>query len=424
VSHRIKPYIILYDTMRLTLDLVERVVPDDEQVALRSFLRNALKVFERTIEGAEEGKPVAGLHFAFAGEILYAFDVVPFIIEAVPYLMASLMPDGAEYFYDRITAFGLPYHSCTSQKGIMGMMLDGLVDLDFIVCPTAPCDNTVSLYQFFMNRAKIPLLVTDLPPTKTERSYEYFAGELMRQMNDIRALINQEPDFEKFKGAIENSREAHKYLIEINEMRRKIPSPIESIVAPIITATTILLPGTPEKTQIFKDIRDLMQRRIKHGEARNGFERFRSIWPNIAFFFDMGFYEWMDREIGMSFLMDCTNNYYFEPIDPAGKGFEEVFYELAQQVTNAPMTRQSLHFLDTIIEDALWAAKTYQADCAIFTAHLGCKQVASAIQLVREALRDQLGIPMLALECDIGDKRFTSVDAIKHEVEEFVKTLL
>jgi len=424
LSHRIKPYVILYDTMRLTLDLIERIVTEDEQIVLKSFLRNTMKVFKRAIEEAEYGKPVAGLHFAFAGEILYAFDVIPFIIEAMPYLMASLMPNGSEYYYDRITAFGAPYHSCTSQKGVMGMLLEGLVDLDFIVCPTAPCDNTVALYQFFSNHAKIPLLITDLPPIKSERAYEYFATELMRQMNDISVLINQQPDFEKFKGAIKNSQEAHQYLIEINEMRRKIPSPIESIVAPIITASTILLPGTPEKTQIFKDIRDLMRNRIKNGDCRSGFEQFRSIWPNIAFFFDIGFYEWMDRELGVSFLMDCTNNYYFEPIDPTGKGFEENFYELAKQITNAPMTRQSLHFLETIIDDALWAAKTYQADCAIFTAHLGCKQVASAIQLVREALRDELGIPMLTIECDIGDKRFTSVDAIKHEVEEFVKTLL
>ena len=103
---------------------------------------------------------------------------------------------------------------------------------------------------------------------------------------------------------------------------------------------------------------------------------------------------------------------------------DEIFYEFSKQAMNSPMTRQSLHFLETMIDDALWAAKTYQADCAIFTAHLGCKQVVSSVQLVREALRDELGIPLLTIECDIGDKRVTSIEAIKYEVAEFTKTLL
>ncbi len=410
--------------LRLTLELVERIVTEDEQIALKSFLRNALKVFKRTLHSADQGKPVVGFHFAFPVEILYAFDVVPFCIEAIPYLMASLTPDGAEYYYDRIVAFGSPYHSCTSQKGIMGMLLEGLVDFDLMVCPTAPCDNTIASYQFFSNYMKIPLLISDMPHYKTERGYQYYADQLSHQMNEIGEYLKQEPDLERFKAAIARNNQAHEYLMEINDMRRRIPSPIESIVGPLITATTILLPCTEEKIQIFKDIRDLMAKRIKKGESRIGSEQFRSIWPNITFFFDIGFYEWLDRELKMSLLMDCTNHYYYNPINLNQTDFEGIIQELAQQVMNYPMTRQSQHFLETIINDSLWAAKTYQADCAIFTAHLGCKQVASAVQLVREALRDELGIPMLTIECDIGDKRFASIETIKYELSEFVKTLL
>lgn len=424
MKKKVKPYEILYDILHLTLDMVERVVAEEEQLVLKSYIKNTMHAFERTIQQAGEGKPIAGFHFAFSGDILNAFDVAPFCIEAIPYLLSSLMPNGAEYFYDKVHAWGHPYHACTSQKGIMGMLLEGLIDFDFMVCSSSPCDNTVSSYQFFSNQMKIPLFIADMPQSKTDRGYEYFAGELMRQINGISELIRQEPDLEKFRTAVEINRQAQEYLIEINELRRRVPSPIESVVNPVITATTIFLPGMPEKAQIFRDILELMRKRVKHNEMRPGYERIRSIWPNIAFFFDIGFYEWIDRELGMSFLMDCTTHYHFDLLDPRQKRMEEILYEFAKQAMNSPMTRQSLHFLETLIEDTLWAAKTYRADCGIFVSHLGCKQVNSALQIVREALRDELGIPMLTIECDIGDKRFTSIDTIKYEVSEFVKTLL
>lgn len=424
VKHKVRPYEILYDTMRLTLDMVERVVAEDEQLVLKSFMRNTMSAFERTIQQAADGKPVAGFHFTFAGDILNAFDVAPFCIEAIPYLMSSLMPNGAEHFYDKVNAFGHPYHTCTSQKGTMGMMLEGLIDLDFIVCSSSPCDNSVASYQFFANYMNIPTLIADMPQSRSERAYQYFTTELIRQVTEVSKLLKQEPDLDQFKVAIDYNRQAQEYLIEINELRRWAPSPIESIVNPIITATTIFLPGMPEKVQIFKEIRDIMRQRRQCGESRPGFEQFRSVWPNIAFFFDIGFYEWMDRELGMSFLMDCTTHYYFEPIIPDNMGLSEILYEFAKQAMNSPMVRQSLHFLDTMIADTLWAAKTYNADLGIFIQNTGCKQVASATQLIREALRDELGIPLLTIECDIGDKRVTSIETIKFEVAEFTKTLL
>jgi len=422
VVNRLKPYEILYESLKLTLDLTERIVTEDEQVALRSFMRNGVKVLERALRDADEGKPIIGYHFAMPGEIVQCFDAIPLCFEAVPYLMAALFPDGAEYYYDKIHSFGSPYHSCTSQKGIMGMYLDQIADFDLVVCPTAPCDNTIASYQFFSNHAKKPLLVADMPYYRTKEAYQYFADEIARQINEISKLINQEPNWDKFKTAVQNSSKAQEYLIEINEMRRNIPCPIESIVNPLITGATVIMAGTPEKTQFFKDVRDLMRKRIKNGEGRLGEERFRSIWPNISIFFDIGLYEWLDRVVGLSYLVDVFTYYYYEPI--YSNNIDEILLGIAKQCMNYPMTHQAQSFIEIMIEDTLWAAKEFKADCAIMTGHLGCKQIASAIQLIRETLRDELDIPMLTLEVDIGDKRFTSIETIKYEIEEFAKTLL
>jgi len=190
----------------------------------------------------------------------------------------------------------------------------------------------------------------------------------------------------------------------------------------LITGATVILTGTPEKVQFLKDVRDLMQKRIKNNESRCGEERFRSLWPNISLFFDPALYEWMDRDLGMTYLLDVFNYYFYDPI--YSKNLDEILLGLAKQCMNYPMTHQAQSFIDVMVEDTLWAAKAYKADCCVFTAHLGCKQVASVTELLRETLRDELDIPTLILEVDIGDKRFTSIEQVKYEMQEFAKTLL
>lgn len=419
---RLKPFEVFSTTIELTVEMVERATTPDEQVAMKSFLHNAARVLKRHLDDAKAGKPIIGYHFALPGEIAYCFDAVPLCSEAVSYLFAALFPNGAEPFYDKIHAFGSPYHSCTAQKGLMGMWLEHMADFDLTICPTAPCDNTVASYQFFSNHAKVPLLIFDMPYYRTEPAYQYFANEISRQINEMGRLLNQEPDWGKFKTAVANSNHAQELLTEINEMRRVVPSPIESMINLLITGATVILTGTPEKVAFFKDVRDLMKNRINNHESRPGDEHFRAIWPNISLFFDPALYEWMDRELGMTYLMDVFNYYAYDPIYSTNT--DEVILGLAKQAMNYPMTHQAQSFINVMVEDTLWAAKQYKADCAIMTGHLGCKQIASAISLIREILRDELGIPMLTIEVDIGDKRFTSIEQVKYEISEFAKTLL
>ncbi len=419
---RIKPYGIMYQAIKIADELIERFSPEDDMLGLKSFMHNGMAVLDRTLRQADEGKPIVGYHFAFPADIIHCFDVVPFNFEAVPYTMSSVLLNGAEHFYDRITAFGHPYHACTSQKGIMGFSLEGMVDYDLVLCPTAPCDNTIASYQFFSNHMKVPLLIADMPYYRTESAYEFFAGELWKNIEDMSTILNQEPNWDGLKAAVNNNTKAQEYLIEINEMRRYVPCPIESITVVLITMATVSMPGTPEKVQFFKDLRDLMQKRIKNNEGRTGFEKFRSIWPNISLFYDLGLYEWMDRVLGMSYIMDVFNHYYYEPIK--SNDIDKILLGIAKQAMNYPMTHQAQSFVDIMVEDTLRAARDYKADCAIMTGHLGCKQVASIIQILREILRDELDIPMLTIEVDIGDKRFASIETVKYEIAEFTKTLL
>ena len=422
MKKKIIPIEMLYYASDLTLDLVERVVVQDEMQIIKSFLKNLTEYFDYIIQSAEAGKPVVGHHFAFPGDLLRCFDITPICFEGLPYIFSALFPSGSEPYYDSMNAFGHPYHTCTSQKGTLGMIIDGLFEFDAIVTPSAPCDNGVGSYQLF-EYLGVPLVVADMPYLHNDRGYTYFANELRRVVEEVGGIIGQEPDYSKFKKAVEYSSRAHEFLIEINEMRKLKPCPVESMSNPLITAANAFMSGSPQFANFFKETYEIIKKRVKNHESRNGIENYRVMFPYMSIFYDIGFYEWLDREIGVSLIVDIFNYFWFNPIQD-NLDLDTIFLELAKTRMEAPMVRQSESFVEVMIDDYVKMAKEFDVDCAILTEHIGCKQLAAASQIIREELRENLGIPMLSIDLDVGDKRFTSIEVVKHEITEFTKTLL
>ena len=425
-SHRIIPYEMLYEAVATAEELTARGVPEGEFVILKSFLRNIKPALKRTIVKAAKGCPVVAHHFAYPGEIFNAFDIADVVVETVPYTLSALVPAGPEKYYDIAESFGHPHHSCSSQKGTIGMYLDDLYEFDALATPTAPCDNTFAnfpLMKHLLGR-NIPLITPDMPIYRDERAYKYFADELMTSIYQIGELFGQEPDFKKLATAMEYTNRDLELVAEINELKKAKPNPIESMYCPLLTGIAAFAPGTPEKTKFFSDVLEVGKERSKHGErAAGGEEKIRVMWPYMALFFDIGFCEWFDREMGMTMLHDIFTYLFYDKIE-TNKGPEKLVEGIAHQAMNYPMVRQSSTQMDFLLDDFVFLSKEYEADCAIFTVHLACKQVVSAVQLLREALRDELGIPMLSIDVDAGDGRVTSIDTVKNKITNFVETLL
>ena len=152
-------------------------------------------------------------------------------------------------------------------------------------------------------------------------------------------------------------------------------------------------------------------------------EKIRSIWPYMLVFFALELCEWMDREIGMSVLFDIFNYNFADQIDTKSD-LDIMFHGMAKRGMDFPMMKQSTDFYYSFIDECVKLAKDFSADCYIFTSHIGCKQFGSVPQILREALRDEVGIPLLVIDIDVGDKRFTSTKIIKDKIRMFAQTLL
>ncbi len=421
----IRPLEILDEAVDNTRHLVLGSIPDQEMKVFRSFLNSLNSILKNDITKARQGMPLIGTHFAFPSEIFYGFDCVPLCLEALSYLPSALLTEGCEPFYDLANSYGHPYHTCSAQKGTIGMALKpDFFGLDVVAVPTAPCDNTMASYTFFSEVKKVPTAVADMPAYHNPRGYGYFANELKNLVKNVGRIINQEPNFDGIRKAVGHSSKAIEYLAEINDLRAAVPCPVESILNPLGSCAQNFFAGRPEKENFYRDVRDIAKERVKKREGPPGVdEKIRAFFPYMSVFFDVGLCEWMDRQLGMVNVSDLFNYFFFDPIPPTATN-DQIFDGLAKQSMEYPMTRQSSGFVDFFLEDSVFLAKKFKADCAIFSVHIGCKQSVSVVQMIRETLRDEVGIPMLTLELDIGDKRMTSAETIQKKIEEFVKTLL
>lgn len=423
LENRVIPIRMLYESISTTHQLVKGILPENGIPELRIALEKVKSVLKKNLEKAKEGLPIVGYHFAIPAEYLSCFDCVPVCLEGTGYYLSTLLLDGVEKYYDLMINWGHPFHTCTAQKGPMGMALDDLFRFNAIFTPTAPCDNTCASYPFFRLEKKFPLIIADMPFRINEKSYEYYGNQLKQSLYELGRVIGQEPDFEKMKTHIEIENRVQKIRFEIFELTKAIPSPISNIYNAVSAGTFILVSGTKENLAFYEEVLEIVKKRYKTKKHHGGEEKIRSIWPYMVTYFDMSLCEWLDRELGMSVLFDIFNYNFSDPINTTSD-LNTMFFDMARKSMGWPMVKQSTDFYYASLENCLKMAKDFSADCFIYTQSLACKQFGSFPQLLREMLKEELGIPMLLIEFDVGDKRFTPLKVIKEKIKMFAQTLM
>lgn len=423
LENRLMPYKMLLKGVETMYELADTILPYEGIPSMILCFEGLISHYQDCIEKAAEGLPIVGHHFSYPTEFLYCFDCIPVCIESVSFMLSSLLPNTVEKYFDMINHFGHPYHTCSAQKGIMGMSLDDLTNFDVIVTATSPCDNTMASYPFFKLRKNYPLVVADMPFMQDELSHEYMGNELRRSLEEIGKTIGQEPDYKKLKKHIELENRVNQTMLDIFELKKAIPCPVSNIFNGFSSAAQIFLSGKQEKADFYEGVLEISKKRLKAGVHHGGEEKIRSIWPYMLVYFSMEFCEWLDRKLGLTVLFDVFNYVFTENVR-TNKGLDAMFLDMAKKTMNVPMVKQSANFYQPFIEEMVELGRAFSADCFIYTSSIACKQFGSVPQLLKEAIKDELGIPMLQIDIDVADERITNLDTFKNKIQMFTQTLL
>lgn len=377
------------------------------------------------LKGIDEGKKLVYYFINLTPEVFYALDLIPLSAEYHSMLSAATMTDGCEDGIDRIEAEGFPTHLCTAQKGFMGWALMGKVPIpDILIKATGICDASNASYQWMAKEFGSKFIAIDCAYGVDKRASEYYVGEFKRAVQELEEVTGHKLDLGKLKELVEISNEAWEYFLDVFELRKAIPCPDPSLHHPLDLAVGVHSLGRPEAIPYFKTIRDLAKEKVKRGEGVIPKEKkeIRAVWSSINPIFDLGLLNWMEEELGMVEVTSTLSYWaYLSTIDTSSA--ESMFAGLAERSLGFPMFRQGVGLADLFVDDFVRMAKMYKADCCIAGATVGCKQAWGLQKLLSDAMHEEVGIPTLRLELDLGDKRFVSSEEIKSKIEDFVSTL-
>lgn len=432
-----KEYAALLDNIPHFSDVLNAIIRQGEPGVL--LLRLTAKYLRRCLTAHEEGKKIAFTTFCFAPPILYAFDVVPVIVEAMTVLGTLIFKRGTGEFLDYCSEVGFTETSCSSQRGALGAYLAGLgVRPDFIVCDSPGiCDTNANSFAFASAYLDVPFFQLNYPPTLADERARYYHREDFRSLiSFIEAQTGTKIDEDRLRAVAAEIRKQDELVAEITDYQRLVPSPVPGIFNLFLYSGSFLMGGTADFTSLLEvmlvKIRENAALGISGSSSRT--EKVRGLFSYIDHYTtDLRFWRWLDSQ-DISHLGCILSSFWQEDASYA-EGRKEASYRIeeeplddlidsmAMQVSRMPMVKSIRGPYDAPFmwrDDTLALAKLYKADFITYIGTMGCRNTWGMVKLLARDLEKQ-GFPALILYADAFDDRIQSWDAITGQIDEFIR---
>ncbi len=381
--------------------------------------RPILRYSELLLDRIKENKPVVWYSFAVTPEIFHAFEIAS-ILDV--HLAITSPPGGLNKYIDIAEEYGVPEYMCSLNKSVVGAALAGDVPPpDMIIHSSSPCDSGILAYQIVADQYDVPVFCLDMPYWNDERSIEYFTEEVGRMVSFLEDKTGRKLDPDKLKQVMEYSNRTHDYVLRINELKRAVPTPLSTRITSLTAISVMEMAGTPELVDYCKKLYEMTKERVKRKEGAVPDEKIRMVWTCTLIPFDMGIFDWLEREYGAVCIMHLFGRYVYRPVE--NLSMESMLEGLARKMMDYPMIRQVRGTVEQYIDDVIDACREYKADCAVFAGHLACKAMWASVKLLRDRVYDELGIPTFYFDVDIFDPRVAPSEEIKAKLGKFLSAL-
>ncbi|MBW1710872.1 MAG: 2-hydroxyacyl-CoA dehydratase [Deltaproteobacteria bacterium] len=391
------------------------------------FNRSSGNYWRSLLTARDEGKKIVFVPFNFAPEIFHALNMVPVCVEVLT-TMAQNLEEGVAEYLDLAVERGLPDTMCSTQRGVIGLFEAGILEKPDLLINGAlgSCDPNSKAFEYMAEKFDIPALYLDIPYYHDKRALDYYARGFKNAIKAIEEMTGHKLDPDRLREVVDYTNRATELFFEINELKRNVPNPVPNYYNMQHIGTKFMMVGKPEAVEFYEKALEVSKDRLKKGKHVLPEEKIRVLFIYTFFYFDTSIYSWFQEEMGVSYLMDVLSAFDFNPhIDTSS--VDTMLYGLAEEMFNLPMTRQLAGSWDmdsNWLWDSLYYAKTYKADCCVFSGHLACKQAWGVYRLVSDSIKKELGIPCLRLEGDGWDSRITPLAVIREQLEEFFETVV
>jgi benzoyl-CoA reductase subunit B len=411
------------DALCLGVQALQENESPDKQLTVR-LAKAIVENYDRVIDCAENGKPFVASSYGNAPEIFVAMDLPWYTLSVLPFLPISepsLLED-----IDEAERLGLGTDMCTLIRlGIQYAYAGYVPPPTAFVGLLCPCDGASVLHQALArNRGwqNVPMFCTDPPYAKSERGIDFFAEELRRMIAFLEKHTGAVLDAARLRETVRESNKQYGLWSEYNQLRRAVPSPRG--VARGARAWNVaqnFMVGDPKGTDWFEQLVRLTEQDVREGRCDTNDEKIRLFWFDVHPVWFRQLIQWLREEWRACIVMDMLTYAPYTPIDTSSE--ESILRGLAKRYScDVPMVRQVHGPADNYIYDITRVVKDYKIDCVIWPGHMGHKDGAAGIGIMRQVCSD-LGVPFMDLGLDLLDRRYTPIDDVKAKISHFFSAI-
>ncbi len=414
------------------------IAKSNENYLLESvFLGMTLDYYESFYTARAKNTSIIMTNAGIPVEFSYAAGVFPLVQEMITNPLAGAGSQAHFTYIDFAEQSGLTSELCNNIKIWIGaMLLDETPSPDMIIYANFPCDSTTIEWQIIKNYYNVPTFSFDVPywhynekdAFYDSKTLSYYGSQLKKMKIFIEKNANVTIPFERLKETFDLSNQARNYVLEVLELLRAKPCPLNSDISYTLYSTLLTyagLPGTPiDYTRMVRDkaVHNFKNKISAISERYSGKEeKFRCFWTCMPVYFDPMFFSWMEEKFQISTVMNMIGSQIGQPVNLSNEDL--LLTDVAKNILNAPMGRQLRGPLEFYLDDIIRTIKDYQVDFCIWGGHVSCKQAWGIANLLKQLIHEQTGIPTLMFEIDDLDNRIKSPRSIKKLIRDFVKNV-
>jgi benzoyl-CoA reductase/2-hydroxyglutaryl-CoA dehydratase subunit BcrC/BadD/HgdB len=407
-----------------------------------------------TVRAKEEGKKVA-LAYMMNGhdEIMRAMDIVPAYGEIFGGMSSQLC--AAERYMQRAEADNLSRSLCTYATCTLGfdswrqelggeMPPDptggGMGKPDMILGSAQPlCDPRFVWSQAAQHYYRdIPLFVGGMyhPPwdpkvdhREREQLYvTYNTEELHEMVKFCEKLTGRKMDWDRLAAHIDLSDRTWNLYVENCELRKAVPTPMDTAGAMVTQQPLGFNLGTQEAYDFYAALNEDLKEKLREKKGVADPEKYRLIWAGgLPSWFALGDFKYFNDK-GASFPVEITyrNAEHVDSLDlPKTKDpleyiawrwvrFQTHYYDKARKRPGSlPKVERIIEYIDD-----------YQCDGVVFHSAFSCRSWHAGIiqqaEVLRKVYRD---IPILIMEGDIVDTSSYNEADTHNRIDAFIETI-
>jgi benzoyl-CoA reductase/2-hydroxyglutaryl-CoA dehydratase subunit BcrC/BadD/HgdB len=405
-----------FDRVVRVLDMLTRMTKNQAErqgeYAYYSLFANCLREIQ---QAPRTGRKVVAHSIFIPTEFFFALDIVPLYLEAVGELMARLL--GLEESFATARNAGFANEICSGHRLLNAQAVKGwLPRPDAFAWSNLVCDVTAKTGDFLAAVYDRPAIYLDRPYRHTTESERYYIEELKDLITFLEGIAGKKMEPARLREAMEYTRQSQVIFREINEMRKVRPSPMRNRHLIEMILAQNLLSGSPQLVKFYETVRDEVKAELARPVRDTSADKHRL----ISFFYYPS-YMWslldtLEKRFGAVVVCEPHLWEWAEvEIDPA-KPLESLARKAFALDDTGPLT-------DRFLPKVLKWAEEYQADGALYWAHIGCRQTCPTMRIIKDELQDKLGIPTLLIDCDLADSTYSREEDIVKRVEDYFEML-